>query len=118
MIPYGSLAWSVVEYVISLAVFSVAFGAMYRVLPDTEITWWDAGCGALLTTVLFMLGKFAIEFYIGHVSVGGAYGPAGAVVVMLTWVFYASFIVLLGAELTHGLAMARGTAHDARAGAR
>lgn len=57
--------------------------------------------------MLFILGKFAIEFYIGHARVGGAYGPAGAVVVMLTWVYYASFVVLLGAELTHGLSMVR-----------
>jgi membrane protein len=107
MIPYGSLAWSIVEYVVSMFVFVVAFGAMYRVLPDTQIDWSDAAWGALLTTVLFILGKFAIELYIGHVSIGGAYGPAGALVVMLTWVYYASFVVLLGAELTHGLAMAR-----------
>jgi membrane protein len=107
MIPYGSLAWSVLEYVISLLVFVVAFGAMYRVLPDTQIAWADAAWGALLTTVLFILGKFAIELYIGHVTIGGAYGSAGTLVVMLTWVYYASFVVLLGAELTHGLAVAR-----------
>jgi len=107
MIPYGSLAWSIVEYVVSMAVFVVAFGAMYRVLPDTEIAWSDAAWGALVTTLLFILGKFAIELYIGHVSIGGAYGPAGALVVMLTWVYYASFVVLLGAELTHGLALSR-----------
>lgn len=107
MIPYGSVAWSIVEYIVTLALFVVAFGAMYRVLPDTEITWSDATRGALLTTVLFILGKFAIETYIGHVAIGGAYGPAGALLVMLTWVYYASFVVLLGAELTHGLAKAR-----------
>lgn len=110
MIPYGSLAWSILEYVISLLVFVVAFGAMYRVLPDTQIDWSDAAQGALLTTVLFILGKFAIELYIGHVTIGGAYGSAGTIVVMLTWVYYASFVVLLGAELTHGLAVARNRA--------
>jgi len=111
MIPYGSLAWSIMEYMVSMVVFTVAFGAMYRVLPDTEIAWFDAAWGALATTLLFMLGKFAIELYIGHVSIGGAYGPAGAVVVMLTWVYYASFVVLLGAELTHGLAVSRTQQH-------
>jgi membrane protein len=115
MIPYDSTAWSVIEYVVSMAVFVVAFGAMYRVLPDTEIVWSDAALGALLTTLLFILGKFAIEFYIAHVTIGGAYGPAGAVVVTLTWVYYASFVVLLGAELTHGLAMAREQPHASAA---
>ncbi|GAB2561862.1 YihY/virulence factor BrkB family protein [Dyella jejuensis] len=110
MIPYDSVAWSVFEYVVSLVIFVTAFGAMYRVLPDTEIAWVDAGWGALLTTVLFTLGKYAIELYIQHASIGGAYGPAGGLVVMLTWVYYASFVVLLGAELTHGLAVARGRA--------
>lgn len=114
MIPYDTLAWSIVEYVVSLFVFVVAFGGMYRVLPDTDIDWSEAAWGALLTTVLFILGKFAIEFYIAHARIGGAYGPAGAVVVMLTWVYYAAFVVLLGAELTHGLAMARHKPDGAR----
>ena len=106
-VPQGSAVWSAVEYLVSLVVFAAAFGAMYRVLPDARIAWHDAVRGALLTTVLFILGKYAIDVYIGHASVGGAYGPAGGLVVMLTWAYYASFVVLLGAELTHGLAMAR-----------
>jgi membrane protein len=58
--------------------------------------------------LLFLAGKWAIGVYIAHSDVGGAYGSAGALVVLLTWVFYASIIVLLGAELTHGLMRARG----------
>jgi membrane protein len=69
----------------------------------------DAWRGALLTTVLFIAGKYGIDVYIRHASVGGAYGPAGVLVVLLTWVYYASIIVLAGAELTHGLALARGS---------
>jgi membrane protein len=100
-------AWSVTEYIVSLVIFVTAFAAMYRILPDTEIAWSDAFWGGLLTTVLFILGKFAIELYISHASIGGAYGPAGGLIVMLTWVYYASFVVLLGAELTHGVAQTR-----------
>jgi membrane protein len=107
-VPTDSWAWSVVEWVITLLVFIAAFGAMYRVLPDARIAWMDAWRGALLTTVLFIAGKYAIDVYIRHASVGGAYGPAGVLVVLLTWVYYASIIVLAGAELTHGLALARG----------
>ncbi|QRP63266.1 YihY/virulence factor BrkB family protein [Rhodanobacter sp. FDAARGOS 1247] len=107
-VPTDSWIWSVAEQVISLLVFIAAFGAMYRVLPDARIAWADAWRGALLTTVLFIAGKYAIDLYIRHASVGGAYGPAGALVVLLTWVYYASTIVLMGAELTHGLSAARG----------
>ncbi|EIL93236.1 YihY/virulence factor BrkB family protein [Rhodanobacter spathiphylli] len=107
-VPVDSWIWSIAEQVISLLVFIAAFGAMYRVLPDARIAWADAWRGALLTTVLFIAGKYAIDLYIRHASVGGAYGPAGALVVLLTWVYYASTIVLMGAELTHGLSAARG----------
>jgi membrane protein len=107
-VPVDSWMWNIVERVISLLVFIAAFGAMYSVLPDAHIAWVDAWRGALLTTVLFIAGKYAIDLYIQHASVGGAYGPAGALVVLLTWVYYASTIVLMGAELTHSLSAARG----------
>jgi membrane protein len=107
-VPVDSLAWNIAEQVISLLVFIAAFGAMYRLLPDARIAWSDAWHGAVLTTVLFVAGKFAIDIYIQHASVGGAYGSAGTLVVLLVWVYYASTIVLMGAELTHGLAVARG----------
>jgi membrane protein len=97
-----------VEYGISAVVFVVAFGAMYRVLPDADIPWRDAVRGGILTTGLFLAGKYVIGIYIEEARIGGAYGPAGAIVVLLTWVYYASIIVLLGAELTHGFAVARG----------
>lgn len=108
MIPNDTQAWQIAEAVVSFAVFVVAFGAMYRILPDAEIAWKDATRGGILTAALFTAGKYVIGLYIDHASIGGAYGPAGAIVVLLTWVYYASIIVLLGAELTRGLAVARG----------
>lgn len=107
-VPADSLAWTIAEWIVSLLVFVAAFGAMYRVLPDVRIAWADAWRGALLTTLLFIAGKYAIDLYIQNASVGGAYGPAGALVVLLIWVYYASTIVLVGAELTYGLSAARG----------
>lgn len=100
--------WKVLEYAISVLVFMTAFGAMYKVLPDAVIDWSEALIGAVLTTVLFLAGKFGIGLYIQYSNVGGAYGPAGAFIVLLTWTYYSSIIVLLGAELTRGVADARG----------
>lgn len=108
VIPGDSGIWKVAEYGISVVVFVVAFGAMYKVLPDALIDWGEALIGAVLTTALFLVGKFAIGMYIQYSDVGGAYGPAGAFVVLLTWTYYSSIIVLLGAELTRGVADARG----------
>ena len=108
LLPGETLAWQLIEIVVSLVVFVLAFGAMYKVLPDASIPWKDATRGAVLTAVLFVAGQFAIGLYLDRAKIGGAYGPAGAMVVLLTWMYYASVIVLLGAELTHGLAVARG----------
>lgn len=108
MVPGDTQAWNVAEYGISVLVFVVAFGAMYKILPDAMIDWSEALIGAVLTTALFLAGKYAIGLYIQYSDVGGAYGPAGAFVVLLTWTYYSSLIVLLGAELTRGVADARG----------
>jgi len=101
-------AWQIVEYAISVVVFVAAFATMYKVLPDALIDWGEAIIGAVLTTALFLLGKYGIGLYIQYADVGGAYGPAGAFIVLLTWTYYSSIIVLLGAELTRGVADARG----------
>jgi membrane protein len=108
VVPRHTLAWQVSENLVSLLIFVLVFGAMYKVLPDAKIDWMDAFNGAVLTAVLFMVGKFGIGFYVDHSSAEGAYGPAGAFVVVLTWVYYSSIIVLVGAELTRALADARG----------
>lgn len=108
VIPSGSVGWNIMEDVVGAFLLVIAFGAMYRILPDASIAWADAVRGALLTTLLFMAGKFIISLYVVHSSVSGAYGPASALMVLLMWVYYASTIVLVGAELTHGLSSARG----------
>lgn len=107
LIPSGTVWWLILENVTASLVLTLAFGAMYRFLPDDWIPWRDAIRGGVLTTLLFMAGKFLIALYIERSKIGGAYGPASAIVVLLMWVYYASLIVLMGAELTHGLAQAR-----------
>lgn len=108
LFPQESAVWTALKYVVSVFVFAAAFALMFRVLPDARIDWSDAVLGAVLTTALFLAGEFAIGIYVAHSNVGGAYGPAGAFVVLLTWTYYSSIIVLLGAELTRGVADARG----------
>jgi membrane protein len=100
--------WQLIEVLISLLVFSLVFAAIFKVLPDAIIAWSDSLIGASLTAVLFAIGKFGIGLYLSHSDVGGAYGPAGGVVVLLVWVYYSALILLLGAELTQAVAEARG----------
>jgi len=101
--------WQAIELLVSLLVFGIVFAAIYKVLPDAIIDWRDALIGAGLTALLFAAGKFGIGLYLEHSSVGGAYGPASGVVVLLVWVYYSAVILLVGAELTQAVAAERGS---------
>jgi membrane protein len=103
-----TLAWEAIEAVAALVLFGLVFASMYKVLPDARIDWRDTLLGGLFTAVLFAIGKFGISLYLSHSDVGGAYGPAGSVVVLLVWVYYSVVILLLGAELTQNVAQVRG----------
>lgn len=99
----------VINLVVTFAVISTLFGVIFRVLPDAIIKWKDVIVGAMVTAVLFMLGKFAITFYIGKSNVGSTYGAAGSLVVLLLWVYYSSVILYFGAEFTKAYAAAFGS---------
>jgi membrane protein len=77
---------------------------MYRFLPNTKIEWHDVWFGAIVTSVLFNLGKLGLGLYIGKSAVGSSYGAAGAVLVLLLWVYYSGLIFYFGAEFTKAYA--------------
>lgn len=104
--PDGVLA--VANFIVSFAVLALLFAAIYKVLPDAAIAWKDVRVGAVVTAVLFVAGKFAIGFYLGRSSPGEAFGAAGALAVILVWVYYAGMILLFGAEFTQAWARSRG----------
>jgi membrane protein len=81
---------------------------IFRYLPDAEIAWRHVWVGALVTALLFTLGKYLIGLYLGRSGVASAFGAAGSVVVILVWVYYSSQILLLGAEFTRVYALRSG----------
>jgi membrane protein len=81
---------------------------IFKVLPDVEIRWLNVWGGAVITAVLFAVGKFAIGKYLGYSSIGSAYGAAGSLVVLLVWVYYSSLVVFMGAEITQVISQKRG----------
>ena len=95
------------SYGLSLGVVALLLAAIFKVLPDVKITWRDVWIGALVTSVLFHVGKFGI--YIGKASVASSFGAAGSLAVLLVWVYYSSQIVLFGAEFTRVYANEYGT---------
>jgi membrane protein len=99
----------IVNLLITFSVITVLFGVIFKVLPDAKMKWRDVLAGAIATSILFMLGKFAISFYIGQSNVGSTYGAAGSMVILLLWVYYSSIILYFGAEFT--LAYSRELGH-------
>lgn len=99
----------VINIIVSLAVITLIFGVIFKVLPDAKIKWKDVLAGAIATALLFMLGKFGISFYISKSQVGSTYGAAGSLVVLLLWIYYSSIILYFGAEFTKAYAVQYGS---------
>lgn len=84
----------------SFALLTVLFALIYKVLPDVKIGWRDVWMGAVFTSIFFAIGKFLIGLYLGTSSVASSFGAAGALILILTWVYYSTTIFLFGAEFT------------------
>lgn len=100
--------WTILASLVSLSVVATLFAMLFKFLPDASIRWRDVWIGALITALLFELGKFALGWYLGRESTADAYGSAGSVVLLILWVYYASCILLFGAEFTQVYAAATG----------
>jgi len=99
-LPVGTLMLSTLNFVVSWLLFALLFGAIYKVLPDRTLQWKDVIIGALMTSLLFNIGKALIGWYIGSSAVASSYGAAGGLIVLLLWVYYSAQIFLFGAEFT------------------
>ena len=107
--PEVQVVLNVVDIVLSALLIGGLFAAMFKVLPDTDVAWRDVAVGALATTVLFEGGKYAIAFYIGQSNVASSYGAAGALIILLVWIYYSAQIFLLGAEFSRAYAKRYGS---------
>jgi len=97
-----------VSSAVSLAFIGALFAMMFKWLPDAEVQWRDVWIGAIVTAVLFEVGKFLIGLYIGKQGLESTFGAAASLVVLLIWVYYSAQIVLLGAEFTRAYARRHG----------
>ncbi|HTE10695.1 MAG TPA: YihY/virulence factor BrkB family protein, partial [Chitinophagaceae bacterium] len=102
------IVFYILNQLIIIAITCFIFGIVFRVLPDAEIRWKDVIAGSVVTTILFLLGKFAISFYISKTAVGSTYGPAGALIILIVWIYYSSIILYFGAEFTKFYALQYG----------
>ena len=98
-----------INFVASLAILTALFAMLFKWFPDTEVAWRDVLPAAVVTALLFNLGKFAIGWYIGTQGLESTYGAAASIVILLIWVYYSAQIVLFGAELAHAYATEAGS---------
>lgn len=99
----------IINLLLNFGVIATLFAVIFRVLPDARIKWRDIMAGAIATAVLFMIGKFAISFYISKSNVGSTFGTAGSLVILLVWIYYSSVILYFGAEFTKAYAVKYGS---------
>lgn len=89
-----------IDFVVTIAAFTVLFAMLYKWLPRVRIAWRDVWAGALTTAVLFNIGRLAIGLYLGNGAIASTYAAAGSFVVLLLWLYYSAQIFLFGAEFT------------------
>lgn len=99
-LPLPAFVWSALAFVISLGLVTTLFAMIFKVLPDARIRWRHVWFGALITALLFEIGKTGLGWYLGREGAASAYGAAGAVVLLLLWIYYTSCILFFGAEFT------------------
>jgi len=109
LLPGWEALLHVLNIVISLGILTVLFAMIFKFMPSAAVRWGDVWTGALVTAILFEIGKFLIGLYIGKSGMTETFEAAGAVVVLLAWVYYAAQVFLLGAEFTKAYADAHGS---------
>ncbi|HTF06210.1 MAG TPA: YihY/virulence factor BrkB family protein [Bacteroidia bacterium] len=93
-------AYYILNQLLMSVILVLLFGTIFKVLPDAKIGWRDILFGAVVTTLMFMGGKYVIEYILSHNATISMYGSAGSVIILLLWVYYSSIILYLGAEIT------------------
>jgi len=117
ILPVGKLILPLLNFTVSLLLLAILFAAISKVLPDRRLQWRDVIVGAIVTAVLFTIGKSLIGWYLGSSAVASSYGAAGGLIVLLLWVYYSVQIFLLGAEFTKIFANRHGSKQDKPVGA-
>ncbi len=97
---YLLFMFHIFNFLFSLVVITVLFALMFKFMPDAKVRWRTVWMGAILTSLLFTLGKSALGIYFGQANPGSGYGAAGFIILILLWTSYSSMIVFFGAEFT------------------
>jgi membrane protein len=109
LLPVPPVFLEFVDFLVSFTLMTVLFAVIFKMLPNVAIPWTDVSVGAVLTSLLFTVGKFAIGFYIGKSALASAYGATGSLVFVVAWIYYSALILYFGAEFTRVYATSIGS---------
>ena len=108
IIPFPALWWAV-NIAIGIAITTVLFALIYKVVPDAQVGWHDVWVGAFATALLFSVGRVALSWYVGRSATVSPFGAAGSLVALIVWVYYSAQILFFGAEFTQVFATRYGS---------
>ncbi|MFM0341886.1 YihY/virulence factor BrkB family protein [Paraburkholderia fungorum] len=94
------IAAQVAQTVFGVVVLSAAFTAMLRWLPDAHVPFRHAMTGAIVSSVLFTVGRRLFGLYLAHAGTANSFGAAGSLAVLMMWLYFSAAVFLLGAEIT------------------
>jgi len=99
---------AVADATASVAIATLLFATIFKLLPDVQLRWRDMWRGAGITALLFVGGQSLISWYLALAAPASTYGAAGSLVVVLFWVYYSALIIFFGAALTRTTVRRRG----------
>jgi membrane protein len=97
---FSELLLQFLNLLISLALITLLFAMIFKFIPDVDVSWKNVWLGAVITAILFTIGKILIGLYLGRSNVGNTFGAAGSMALIMIWIYYSSQILFLGAEFT------------------
>ncbi len=109
LVPALGYLWQFASFLLSFAILSLLFAAIYTILPDAKVAWRSTIVGAMITAILFMVGQLLFGLFLNQIDIGSAYGVAGSFLIIITWIYYAAHILFLGAEFTKVYAKINGS---------
>jgi membrane protein len=109
MVPFSAILFELLNIFATSITVAVLFGLIFKFVPDVRIDWEDVGIGAVVTAVLFLIGRSLLALYLTTAGVGSTYGAAGSLVALVVWVYYSAQIFLFGAMFTRVYATAFGS---------
>ena len=105
------------NWLVSVGAMLLIAAAMFKIIPDARIHWSEVWLGAIVTSVLFNVGKYLIALVVSHLSSVGVFGAAGSVIILMIWIDVSMMILLLGAEIARISARRRGESIEPDKGA-